>query len=102
MRFIRFNLILFFSALLMLCVSSASAADYYISPNGNDSNSGTSQSAPLKTFNNAWQKIQPGDTLYLLDGTYTTANSGVLEVKDNGNPPSSQIMSSGLIITGSK
>jgi hypothetical protein len=61
---------------------------YYISPNGNDNNSGISESAPWATFSRAWQTLQPGDTLYLLDGTYYqslaptingTANSSITD-----------------------
>lgn len=46
------------------------AATYYVSPTGNDSASGTSQSTPWATFNRSWQSLQPGDTLLLMDGTY--------------------------------
>ncbi len=49
---------------------SAYAAEYYIAPNGSDSQSGTNTSAPLATFSHAMTKLQPGDTLYLMDGTY--------------------------------
>jgi hypothetical protein len=43
---------------------------YYISPTGSDTNSGTSETAPLATFNKAWEYLYPGDTLILLDGVY--------------------------------
>ncbi|MBK8048223.1 MAG: DNRLRE domain-containing protein [Anaerolineales bacterium] len=43
---------------------------YYMAPNGLDSNPG-SLTAPWATFNRAWQTLQPGDTLLLMDGIYT-------------------------------
>ncbi|MCC6750300.1 MAG: hypothetical protein IT371_21730 [Deltaproteobacteria bacterium] len=44
---------------------------YYVSPSGKDTNSGTSAAAPFATFNRAWQALNPGDLLLLMDGTYT-------------------------------
>ena len=64
--------------LFILIVPTAHAADYYISPNGNDANSGTSQSSPIKTFSKAWQKLYPSDTLLLMDGTYTPSTTGMI------------------------
>ena len=56
---------------------------YYISPTGNDNNSGTSEDKPWATFNHAWQFLYPGDTLILLNGTYyQTINPNVR----NGEP----------------
>ena len=46
------------------------AADYYVSPSGSDSNSGTSELSPWATFSHAWGILQSGDNLILLDGTY--------------------------------
>ncbi len=43
---------------------------YYISPIGKDNYSGLSSQEPWATFNHAWTILQPGDTLYLMDGTY--------------------------------
>lgn len=43
---------------------------YYLSPTGDDSNSGTSTAQPWATFERAWQDLYPGDTLILMDGVY--------------------------------
>jgi hypothetical protein len=51
-------------------LSGVRAADFFISPTGNDTYSGTSTTQPLASFNKAWEKLNPGDTLYLMDGTY--------------------------------
>jgi hypothetical protein len=56
---------------------------YYLSPNGNDNNSGTTETRAWATFNHAWQYLYPGDTLILLDGVYyQTLNPNVR----NGQP----------------
>ncbi len=49
---------------------------YYIAPDGADNNLGTSTTLPWGTFAHAMSKLLPGDTLYLMDGTYTGANKG--------------------------
>ncbi|HSZ84140.1 MAG TPA: hypothetical protein VLA14_17770 [Polyangia bacterium] len=51
----------------------------YLSPDGDDQNPGT-QALPWLTFAHALPLLQPGSTLILLDGTYTNANSGFLQV----------------------
>ena len=43
---------------------------YYVSPQGDDANSGT-QDKPFGSFEYAIGKLKAGDTLYLLDGTYS-------------------------------
>lgn len=61
--------------LLTFCLSlslTAQGSSYYISPKGNDSNSG-SQAAPWKTFTHSIPILNPGDTLFLMNGTYNAA-----------------------------
>ncbi|MGE5445374.1 MAG: hypothetical protein ACM3SR_12365 [Ignavibacteriales bacterium] len=53
---------------------------YYISPTGSNSNNGTSVSTPWKTFAYAIPKLQPGDTLKLLNGTYLVSDSGMINI----------------------
>ncbi|MHC4872253.1 MAG: chondroitinase-B domain-containing protein [Planctomycetota bacterium] len=45
---------------------------YYVSPSGNDSNSGLSVKECWKTLSNAVRKLKSGDTLYLLEGNYSS------------------------------
>jgi hypothetical protein len=47
----------------------ASAAVYYVSLKGSDSNAGTLE-APFRTINQAVARLQPGDTLFVRGGTY--------------------------------
>jgi hypothetical protein len=67
-------------------------AIYYISPDGSDGNPGTSPTAPWRTFAHALPALLPGATLVLLDGTYTVATSGLLQIfcgmngVNNGTP----------------
>ncbi|MCA9970998.1 MAG: hypothetical protein KC425_12320, partial [Anaerolineales bacterium] len=58
---------------------------YYISPNGNDNNSGATTNKPWATFNRAWQDLYPGDTLILMDGVY---HQQIHPNKRNGQPGS--------------
>jgi hypothetical protein len=59
---------------------------YYISPSGNDNNSGLSASQPWGTFNHAWKYLYPGDTLVLLDGVYHQTLNPNVRNGQPGNP----------------
>jgi hypothetical protein len=59
---------LLFSAFVL--PGEASAATYYMSPSGSDSNSGTI-SSPWKTLQKANSVLRAGDTLYVRGGTYS-------------------------------
>lgn len=60
--------------LALLTPSLVSAADYYVSPSGNDSNSGTS-SSPWKTVQKGVSSASAGDNIYLREGTYNESVS---------------------------
>ena len=49
------------------------ATTYYICPSGSDSNDGLSTSSPWKTFSHAIPELDPGDTLMVMNGTYSVA-----------------------------
>jgi len=53
-----------------LGTSAAWAASYYVSPSGNDSNVGTSTSAPFRTIQRSLNSVRPGDTVNIMAGTY--------------------------------
>jgi len=71
--FIMFRAIL---CQLIVC-STASPATYYVSPVGNDRNSGTSEDRPFRVVQYAIDQMKAGDTLIVLDGFYT----GTLRLK---------------------
>src|SRR5208282_5552827 len=51
---------------------------YFVSSEiGNDSNAGTSASAPLATLEDAANIVQAGDTVEVMNGTYTSSYAGV-------------------------
>ncbi|MBN2166861.1 MAG: carbohydrate-binding protein [Marinilabiliaceae bacterium] len=60
---------------------SAFGANYYVSPSGNDSNSG-SLSSPLKTLEKAVTLVAPGDYIYLRGGTYNMTVSSLVITRD--------------------
>jgi parallel beta-helix repeat protein len=81
----------FISVLLMTISSSWTAAlatTYYVSPNGSNTNPGTSLSLPFETIQAAADVVNPGDTVYVLTGTYTTPtnkwNNAVVTVSTSG------------------
>jgi len=87
-RFIRSHLKTFFTVGFVIAIGvlvfEANAANYYISPTGSDSNSGTIGS-PWKTFGFAVPRLKPGDTLFLRDGTYDGSNSGFPNINCGSN-----------------
>lgn len=68
---------------------------YYISPTGRDDDSGTTPSTPWKTFRRVFNSdkiLSPGDTLILLDGTYSRDTTGFPSIKcdKSGNAPNGE------------
>ncbi len=59
---------------------------YYVSSIvGSDNNAGTSSSAPLNTLQAAEALVKPGDTVQVMNGTYTTGGGGnVLTISTSG------------------
>ncbi|HLN22190.1 MAG TPA: SwmB domain-containing protein, partial [Bacteroidales bacterium] len=67
--------------ILLTAVKIASATNYYISPSGNDSNTGTITS-PFFTLNKAWSVVQPGDIVYARGGVYRYSSRQNLHYKN--------------------
>src|SRR5690606_27151509 len=49
---------------------TAPPATLYVATDGNDSNSGRSEDAPLRTLSRAASMVRPGDVVYIRGGTY--------------------------------
>ncbi len=99
-KVLKFNFLII-CFLVLSTIGEASAATYYISANGSDSNNGTSQSSPWATFAYAMGQLSANDTLYLMDGTYTKRNAGMLIVTvsgTNGNPITFKALNDGQAI----
>ena len=66
------NILITIGFIVFTTLSSFGQTSYYVSPSGNNSNSGTSPSQAWQTINFAAQNtsIQPGDTVQILQGTY--------------------------------
>jgi len=68
--------------ILSFCLQSLStAATYYVSPDGNDSHSGSAE-APLQRINTALNRTSPGDTVLVHGGTYTN----MVNIPHSGEP----------------
>ena len=68
----------------------ALGATLYLSPQGNDRHDGLRREHPLRTFAQAFATMKGGDTLVLLDGEYTEAETGGMASAGprSGQPPS--------------
>jgi hypothetical protein len=65
-------------AMTFSCLSSyfsplaqAVGTSYYVSASGSDANNGLSTSTPFQTIQRAANLTNPGDTVYIMNGTYT-------------------------------
>src|SRR5688572_25990274 len=65
-RLLRATLLL----LLLVLTPPAWCTTYYVATNGNDVNSGTSITLPLRTIQRAMNLVVPGDTVLIRGGTY--------------------------------
>ncbi|MCH7730829.1 right-handed parallel beta-helix repeat-containing protein [Patescibacteria group bacterium] len=70
---LRYLIVIFFALTIAVyfALYSRGGVSYYVSPLGDDSNSGISPDAALKTIQEAINLAQPGDTINLADGTYS-------------------------------
>src|SRR5690242_10081096 len=104
--------------ILGMCCSIAQAIDYYVSPSGLDSNTGTIK-APFKTITKARDTVRTVNTgmkkninVYLRGGTYTLDSTIAFTSADSGNngydviyqayPGEYPVISGGYKITGWK
>lgn len=60
------------SGILAVFTGMVTAAEYRVSPSGDDRANGNAGS-PWKTLNHAVQQLKPGDTLFVADGVYREA-----------------------------
>lgn len=80
---------LIFPLLVMMVVCQAQTT-YYVSPSGNDANSGTSLVTPWKTYAKACQDAPTGSTVYFREGTYSALNNAILA---SGTPTNYHVFS---------
>ena len=57
-------------ATLIAGAQGAWATDYYVSPAGDDANTGTTEAEAMRTIQAGVDELQPGDTLLIRGGTY--------------------------------
>ncbi|MGW0915141.1 right-handed parallel beta-helix repeat-containing protein [Streptomyces sp. NPDC002784] len=68
--------------------AQAASRTYYVSPSGSDSNQGTSPAKPFRTLQKAADSTAPGDTVSIMNGTYTERPGGsdVMVISRSGRP----------------
>lgn len=70
---------------LLLQVQAGYAADWYVGPNGNAGNRGTRESPwDIGSALDGRKEVQPGDTVYLLEGTYRRRPKELFDVRLKG------------------
>lgn len=62
------------AAAMLICAGGASAADLYVSANGSDAYAVNSLGTPWKTLAKAALNVKPGDTVWIMNGTYARFN----------------------------
>ncbi|MCF0069710.1 right-handed parallel beta-helix repeat-containing protein [Dyadobacter sp. CY261] len=72
--------------LAMLLFGESRATNYYVSPNGNDSNSGKSVAKAFHSVQKGADAAGPGDTVFVLNGTYNTTSGTLLNMQRSGKP----------------
>lgn len=73
---------LFTLLLMLVAATSLQAADYYVSPQGSDTNTGTID-APFATLKQAISKATAGTTIYLREGTYQPTEAEIMGYQEN-------------------
>ena len=88
----------------LFCFSISSQNSYYVSNSlGDNSNSGTSENSPFQTINRAFDNLQPGDTINVMNGLYHSVDYGTAsphatdgsQSTNMNNPPAVIINKSG-------
>jgi parallel beta-helix repeat protein len=61
---------------------------YYVSAAGSDRNKGLSLKSPFRSLQKAADQTQPGDTVYVMNGTYSQPDpfKNILTIKHSGKP----------------
>jgi hypothetical protein len=84
-----FALSALFFLLSAFATREAMAATYYVSPTGSNQNDGLSIEKPFATIQRAANLTNPGDTVYVMDGTYTNTTRGyvaLVKITRSGEP----------------
>lgn len=75
--------------LTLLCIQTqteAEAETYYLDDDGSDTSLGNSVDAPWRTWEHAFTMSTCGDTLIVMDGTYTSASNGIFSLSKSCTP----------------
>lgn len=72
--------------LLFQCSQTTYQSNYYVNKNANGNNNGTSWENAWESFSDIeWDRIKPGDTLFISGGTDSVVYSGPLEIEGSGS-----------------
>ncbi len=76
------------TALLVMLSPGQAATTYYVAGVGADTNDGLASTSAFRTIQKAADLTKPGDTVLIMDGTYTNAwpSGPAVELKNSGKP----------------
>src|SRR5438477_1644261 len=73
------------TSFLYASLIAAWGSTYYVSPTGDDINGTGTSTSPFQTIQRAADLVNPGDTVIVKDGVYTTSNWGLVVLTRGGN-----------------
>ena len=77
---------IFWGILVITVISQrVEGTNYYVSGTGKDSNNGLTSSSPFLTIQKASNLTNPGDTVFVMDGTYKNIYSDVVTINRSGS-----------------
>ncbi|MEM6766869.1 MAG: Ig-like domain-containing protein [Bacteroidota bacterium] len=81
---------LYFLLICILAINKATATNYYVDPvNGKEINNGLSSSEAFKSLLSITNtSLQPGDTVFLMEGSHRLDGFVPLQIRDSGTPNS--------------
>src|SRR5664279_1430152 len=85
MKYLQVKQCIVLFGILLFIRFSVSGANYYVSGTGKDINNGLSKSSPFLTIQKASNLTNPGDTVFVMNGTYKNIYSDVVTVNRSGS-----------------
>ncbi|MBD2246525.1 DUF1565 domain-containing protein, partial [Nostoc sp. FACHB-888] len=64
---------------------------YYVSGTGNDKNDGSNEKAAFRTLQKAGDLVAAGDTVYVMNGTYTNPYANILSIANKNGTANAPI-----------
>jgi len=73
-----------FLLILVITANKTLATNYYVSATGTNTNDGKSGTTPYKTIQKAADVMMAGDTVFVMNGVYSSTSGPVLNITRSG------------------